>query len=200
MELYHFWSTNPQKVRMALEELGLDYQLKPLDLTQKEQKQPDFLAINPRGKAPALVDGKCKIWESNACLHYLGHKTGQLWPQKGPDFAEALSLLHFESSAFQDQASAHFFNLVVLPRVGIKGDPERVAKAAKKIQPLLDVLEGRLSGQDFLLGDFTLVDIAFGVWLPVIDLSKHPACSAWRERLMERPSWEASEFVYGIHT
>jgi GST-like protein len=197
MKLYWFWSTNPQKVRMALEELGLPYERHEVDLTTNIQKGAEYRAINPRGKVPALVDEEAILWESNACLNYLGHKTGRLWPQDDKGLAEALSLLHFESAAFQDLAGTHFFNLVVLPRVGQKGDPERVAKAAKKLQALLDLLEQRLEGKNYLLGDFSLVDLAFAVWLPVIDLSAHGNCRAWRTRLMARPAWKACEFVYG---
>ena len=197
MKLYWFWSTNPQKLRMALEELGLPYEREVVDLASGVQKEAEYKAIHPRGKVPALVDGEAILWDSNAGLSYLGQKTRRLWPQDDKGLAEALSLLHFESAAFQDLAGGHFFNLVVLPRVGQKGDPARVAKAARKIQPMLDILEQRLEGKDYLLGDFSLVDIAFAVWLPVIDLSAHNNRRNWRRRLMERPAWAACEFVYG---
>ena len=123
MRLHWYPSTNPQKVRLALEELSLDYELVELDLVKGAQKQADYLAIHPRGKVPALeIDGGV-CWESNAALQYLGMREGRLWPTEPVGLTEALSLLHMESGAFQDLAGVYFFNRVVLPNVGRAGDP-----------------------------------------------------------------------------
>ena len=196
MRLHWYGSTNPQKVRLALEELNLDYELLRMDLVKGAHKQADYLAIHPRGKAPALeIDGGV-CWESNAALEYLAVREGRLWPKEPQGLTEALSLMHMESSAFQDLAGVYFFNRVVLPQVGRAGDPERVAKAAKKMAGLLTVLSDRLEGSDYLLGDFTLVDCAYAPWLPVLDLDEHPHVASWRDRLMARPSWAACEFTY----
>ena len=196
MRLHWFWSTNPQKVRLALEELGLDYDLAPVDLAKGAHKQANFLALHPRGKVPALeIDGGV-CWESNAALEYLGMREGRLWPTEPVGLTEALSLLHMESGAFQDQAGVYFYNRVVRPFAGKEGDPERVAAAAKKIAPLLTLLGDRLDGKDYLLGDFTVVDCSYAPWLPILDLDDHPRVAAWRDRLMARPSWTACEFTY----
>jgi len=196
MRLQAFWSTTPQKVRLALEELGLDYELVSVDLATGEQKRAEFLAIHPRGKVPALeIDGGV-CWESNAALEYLGMREQRLWPSEPVGLTEALSLLHMESAAFQSEAGTYFFNRVVLPLMGKEGNPEKVAAAAKKIAPLLTVLEDRLHGKDYLLGDFTVVDCAFAPWLPNLDLDDHPNLRAWRDRLRARPSWAACEFTY----
>jgi glutathione S-transferase len=80
MKLYHFPSPNPQKVTFALKELGLDCEIVPVDLAKGEQRQPDFLALNPFGRVPVLTDGDLTITESHAILAYLGEKTGRLWP------------------------------------------------------------------------------------------------------------------------
>ncbi|MDP6944975.1 MAG: glutathione S-transferase N-terminal domain-containing protein, partial [Myxococcota bacterium] len=107
MRLHWFWSTNPQKVRLALEELALDYELVEVDLAKGAHKQADFLAIHPRGKVPALeIDGGI-CWESNAALEYLGLRERRLWPSEPVGLTEALSLLHMESGAFQDQAGVY---------------------------------------------------------------------------------------------
>ncbi|MGB0590469.1 MAG: glutathione S-transferase family protein [Myxococcota bacterium] len=196
MRLHWYGSTNPQKVRLALEELNLDYELISLDLVKGAHKQADYLALHPRGKAPALeIDGGV-CWESNAAIEYLAMREGRLWPSEPKALTEALSLMHMESSAFQDLAGVYYFNRVVLPQVGREGDPERVAKAAKKLNKLLTVLEDRLEGGDYLLGDFSLVDCAYAPWLPVLDLEGHPNVLAWRARLMARTSWAACEFSY----
>jgi glutathione S-transferase len=80
MQLYHFPSPNPQKVTFALKELGLDCEIVPIDLAKGEQRQATFLAVNPAGRAPVLVDGELTLPESHAILSYLGEKTGRLWP------------------------------------------------------------------------------------------------------------------------
>jgi len=75
------WSTpNGVKVSIALEELGLDYQVMPVDITRDEQFAPEFLAISPNNKIPAIVDGDVSLFESGAILLYLAHKTGRLAP------------------------------------------------------------------------------------------------------------------------
>lgn len=196
MRLHWYGSTNPQKVRLALEELCLEYELVELDLAKGAHKQADYLALHPRGKAPALeIDGGV-CWESNAALEYLAIREARLWPTEPVGLTEALSLMHMESSAFQDLAGVYFFNRVVLPQVGRPGDPERIAKAAKKTAAILTVLDDRLEGRDYLLGDFTLVDCAYAPWLPILDLDDHARVAAWRDRLMARPSWAACGFSY----
>jgi glutathione S-transferase len=93
MKLYHFPSPNPQKVTFALKELGIDCEIVPLDLAKGEQRQPDFLALNPFGRVPVLTDGDLTITESHAILAYLGEKTGRLWPGSAGERAEALQWL-----------------------------------------------------------------------------------------------------------
>ena len=95
MQLYHFPSPNPQKVTFALEELGLDCEIVPVDLGKGEHRQSTFLAINPAGRAPVLVDGELTLPESHAILSYLGEKTGRLWPPSLAGRAEALRWLFF---------------------------------------------------------------------------------------------------------
>jgi len=80
MKLYHFPSPNPQKVTFALLELGLDCEKIPVDLSKQEQRAPAFLAVNPAGRVPVLVDGDVILTESHAILAYLGETAGRLWP------------------------------------------------------------------------------------------------------------------------
>src|ERR1051326_9003051 len=93
MKLYHFPSPNPQKVTFALKELGLDCEIVPLDLAKGEQRQPDFLALNPFGRVPVLQDGALTLTESHAILAYFGEKTGRLWPAAAAERADALQWL-----------------------------------------------------------------------------------------------------------
>jgi len=196
MRLHWFWSTNPQKIRWALEELGLAYELNFIDLGDGAHKTEEYQAIHPRGKVPALeVDGGV-LWESNAALVYLARREERLWPGDAAGDAEALSLLFLEAAAFQDLAGVYFWNRVVRPRYGADVDESKVAATTPKMNRLLDVLASRLGEKEYLLGDFTLVDCAFGPWLPVLDLEEHPSLLAWRSRLVSRPAWTACEFSY----
>ena len=95
MKLYHFPSPNPQKVTFALLELGLDCEKIPVDLSKREQREPAFLAVNPAGRVPVLVDGDLMLSESHAILAYLGETTGRLWPATAAGRAEALQWLFF---------------------------------------------------------------------------------------------------------
>jgi hypothetical protein len=105
MKLYHFPSPNPQKVTFALKELGLDCEIIPVDLAKGEQKAPAFLAVNPAGRVPVLVDDGVTLTESQAILAYLGDKTGRLWPVSAARRAQALQWLFFLS-----QLSAQLFH------------------------------------------------------------------------------------------
>ena len=99
MKLYYFPSPNPQKIRFALNELGLDCETVAVDLTKGEQRAPEFLALNPCARVPVLVDGELKLWESHAILAYLGEKTGRLWPTTAAGRADAIRWLFFLSGA-----------------------------------------------------------------------------------------------------
>ena len=97
MKLYHFPSPNPQKVTFALLELGLDCEKIPVDLTKGDHREPAFLAVNPAGRVPVLVDDGVTLTESQAILAYLGDKTGRLWPASAAGRAQALQWLFFLS-------------------------------------------------------------------------------------------------------
>jgi glutathione S-transferase len=197
LRLYWWWTTNPQKVRLALEALGLEYELERVDLFSRAHHKPEYAELLPRKKLPALVleDGVV-LWESGAALTWLGQSTGRLWPESPAEQACALNLLFMESGVFQEVASVFFFNRVVLPALGKAGDDDRIAKAAKKLTPLLKLLDGQLEETPFLMGDFSLVDCAFAPWLPALPLDGFPRLAAWRERLQALPSWAACEFMY----
>lgn len=198
MKLYWWWTTNPQKVRLALEEASIPYTLELVDLFRGKHRTDDYTSVSPTQRVPALelTDGSI-LWESGAALLWIGQHHPQLWPQNETDHIQAMNLLFMESAAFQEHAGTHFFNRVVLPAIGKQGDETRIAKAAKKIKPLLDVLHNTLGDNEYLFGEITVIDLAFAPWLPVLDLSEYPTLSAWRTRLMSRPAWANSDFRYG---
>ena len=184
------------KIRIALHELGLSYEDSPVDLRQRENRQPAYRAIHPRGQVPALEDEGAVLWESGAILAWLIEKTGKLMPKEPRARARAWSLLFHESAAFQPLAGEYFFDRAVAPKLGLKHDPEGVEKASKKIGRELDILETVLLEGPYLAGDFSAADIAYSVWFPTLDLGERPRLSAWFDRVKTRPSWTEQNWAY----
>ena len=98
LKVYGFSTPNTVKVPIALEEMGLDYDLVPVNIRQGAQKVPEFVALNPNGRVPVLVDGDLVLSESAAILVYLAEKTGQLLPAHGPARARVFEQMFFHAS------------------------------------------------------------------------------------------------------
>jgi GSH-dependent disulfide-bond oxidoreductase len=160
LKFYFNGSPNPTKVALFLEEAGVAYEPVPIDARMGDQFKPEFLAVNPNGKVPAIDDDGAIVFDSNAILLYLGEKTGKFMPPGTPKArAELLSWLMFVASGigpFFGQA-VHFKHFA----------PEKLDYANNRYQfeaqRHLAVLEGRLAKQRYMLGDaYTIVDM--GVW------------------------------------
>jgi GSH-dependent disulfide-bond oxidoreductase len=195
MKLYHFPSPNPQKVTFAMKELGLDCELVPVDLSKGEQKQPAFLAVNPSGRVPVLVDGDATLTESHAILAYLGENTGRLWPASAAGRAEALQWLFFLSQHMMPAAGE-----VALPLrakvSGIPADETAVSRGQQAFRSVLPVVEGQLAKSRWLLGDaFTLIDCAYCPIFNVADkagfsFADFPRVNAYLDAARARPAWK----------
>ena len=160
LKFYFNGSPNPSKVALLLEETGLPYEPVPIDTRMGAQFKPDYLAINPNGKVPAIDDDGAIVFDSNAILLYLAEKTGKFLPENTPKArAELLSWLMFVASGvgpFFGQA-VHFKHFAT----------EKVDYANNRyqyeLQRHLSIIEGRLAGRRYMLGDsYTIVDM--GVW------------------------------------
>ena len=197
MKLYHFPSPNPQKVTFALKELGLDCELLPVNLAKGEQKSPEFLAVNPAGRTPVLVDGDLTLSESQAILAYLGEKTGRLWPATPAGRAEALQWLFYLAQHIMPPTGD-----VALPlRSKVSGmpyDQETAARGQKVLATALPVVESQLATHKWLLGDaFSLVDCAYCPILNVADkagfsFADFPKTAAYLDAIRARPAWKAT--------
>jgi glutathione S-transferase len=195
IRLHWFWSTNPQKVRLALEELGLSYELAMVDLYKGGHKTAEYRAIHPRAKVPALeIDGGV-LWDSNAAIAYLAEREKRHWPSDAAGRQQALNLLFTEASAFQDLAGTFFFNRLVMPRIGKEPDEARLSKAHDKLLPLFELLSDCIGEGDYLLDEFSLVDCSYAPWLPWLDLDEHPALVRWRNALSARESWQTCRVI-----
>src|SRR5229473_627521 len=138
MKLYHFPSPNPQKVTFALGELGLECEMVPLDLAKGEQRKPEFLAINPFGRVPVLVDGDLTLWDSHAILAYLGEKTGKMWPTSMAGRVDALRWLFFLSGHLTPPAG-EMASRIRSKALGLPPDEAMIARGEKALPAVLGV-------------------------------------------------------------
>ena len=203
MKLYHFPSPNPQKVTFALKELGLDCEIIPVDLAKGEQKAPAFLAINPAGRVPVLIDDGETLTESQAILAYLGDKTGRLWPVSAGGRAQALQWLFFLSQHIMPAAGE--VALRIRSRVtGVPADETVVARGEKALPAVLGILDGQLANNNWLLGgEFSLVDCAYCPILNVVDRAgfsygEFPGVTAYLDTIRARPAWKETPKLPGL--
>ncbi len=162
LELYSFPTPNGQKITIALEELGLPYRLHRVDITRGDQHQPAFLAVNPNGKIPALVDGDTTVFESVAILIYLAEKTGRLLPTSGPQRAAVLSWSLLQASGVGPMMG-QYGHFAVFAKDKI---PYAIDRYHGEVRRLLGVMERQLAHHPWLAGDsYTIADIATWPWL-----------------------------------
>ena len=162
LKFYYSAAPNPTKIALFLEEAAMPYEAIPVDTRKGDQHKPEFLAVNPNAKVPAIVDGDAVVFDSNAILLYLGEKTGKFMPGKGDKpRGELLSWLMFVASGvgpFSGQ-SVHFRNYA----------PEKIEYATNRYvyeaTRHFAILDARLAKQKYMLGDaYTIVDMAVWGW------------------------------------
>lgn len=192
IDLYTAATPNGHKVSIALEELGLPYELKVLDLAAGEQKRPDYLAICPNGRIPAIVDhdeGGFAVFESGAILVYLAEKTGQLMPKDVKGRSLVMQWLIFQMGGIgpmMGQANVFY-----------RYFPQKIQPAIDRYQAegrrLFEVLDGRLKDHEWLAGDYSIADIANWAWVRThrwsgisIDGLEH--LRRWRDAIRARPA------------
>jgi GST-like protein len=195
IELYTAATPNGYKVSIALEELALPYTLRVLDLSQGEQKQAWYRAINPNARIPAIVDhdeDDFVVFESGAILVYLAEKTGRLLPADAKGRSRVMQWLMFQMGGvgpMMGQANVFYRYL-----------PEKLPLAIDRYQGevkrLFRVLDERLADNEYLAGDYSIADIANWSWartwkwsgVPIDDL---PNLSRWIEQIRARPAVQA---------
>jgi GSH-dependent disulfide-bond oxidoreductase len=172
IKFYYNLAPNPTKVALCLEEMGLPYELVPVDTRKGEQHTPAFLAINPNAKVPVIIDGDATVFDSNAILLYLAEKTGQFLPASSPKSrGEFLSWLMFVASGigpYSGQA-VHFRNVAPEPK------DYAVNRYTFEAQRHWGILNTRLGQQRFMVGDsYTVVDMAVWGWARLIPIVLGP--------------------------
>lgn len=188
--LYGHFSSSAGRCYWLLEELGLPYETKILDMQAKEQKKPEYLALNPNGKVPTLIDDGFVVWESYAINQYLVEKyrpelLGHTVQDHGLVYQWSYwSLLHLQK---------YFEQVLYFVRYQ-RGTLEASEKAKEDVKPFLAILENHLIGKDYMTGNtFTLADINVGSVVNLgiglqYDMSPYPNTMRWMTALKARPA------------
>lgn len=194
IDLYYWGTPNGHKITIALEEMGLAYRLYPINILNDEQFAPDFLAISPNNKIPAIVDHEVdgepiSIFESGAILQYLGRKTGQFYPQTLREQVLVEQWLMWQMGGFGPMLGQnHHFSRFAPVRLSYATD--RYVAETKR---LYGVLNTQLENNDYVAGSYSIADMAILPWIlrhewQQIDLNDYPRVKAYTARLTARPA------------
>ncbi len=191
IELYTWSTPNGRKVSIGLEEMGLPYELHPVDLTKNEASTPEFARISPNGRIPAIIDRETgvRMMESGAILMYLAEKSGKFWPPSGKARWETVQWLIWQMAGFGPQlGQIHHF---------VRYNPGKSAYAEERFlnegRRLYGVLDRRLGEAEFVAGDYSIADMAIFPWAArfewqTIDLNAYPNILRWYRTVAARPA------------
>ncbi|HEY5657984.1 MAG TPA: glutathione S-transferase N-terminal domain-containing protein [Myxococcota bacterium] len=199
IDLYTAATPNGWKVSIMLEEIGLPYAVKPVDLEQLEQKQAWFLALSPNGRIPVIVDrdaGGFAVFESGAILVYLAEKTGQLLPSDPRGRSRVLQWLMFQMGGvgpMQGQANVFF-------RYAPVKIPYAIERYQKETRRLYGVLDGRLAESEYLADAYSIADIANWCWVSThewsgVSVDGLPHLQRWLGAVGGRPAVQRGRAV-----
>lgn len=199
IDLYYWPTPNGWKISIMLEECGLEYRLVPVDIGRGDQFKPEFLAISPNNRMPAIVDHDVEgepvsVFESGAILVYLAEKTGRFLPAEPRERIEVMQWLFWQVGGLGPMAgqAGHFTNYA----------PEKIAYGIKRYgdeyNRLLGVINKQLAGKDYLCGEYSIADMASWPWVVVHErlgqsLDEFPRVKAWDERMQARPAVAAGK-------
>ena len=193
IDLYTWSTPNGRKVSIALEELGLPYNVHPIQIGKDEQFAPEFIAINPNSKIPAIVDRDgpdgqpISLMESGAILIYLAEKTGRLLPTSPRERSVVLQWLMFQMGGVGPMfGQVHHFL-----RAAKESVPYAIERYVKETRRLYGVLDARLDGRSYLAEDYSIADIATYPWVARHEWHKtrlhdFPNVKRWFDELSER--------------
>ncbi len=195
LQLHYFPTLNGQKVTIALEEMGLPYELVFIDILNGGQNRPEFLAINPNGRIPALVDGAVSVFESAAILQYLGRKSGKFYPADEVVRTQIDSWLFWQMSGLGPMSGQVNWFARAARKEG--RDPAETGLALHRFRKetgrLFGILEGGLHGRDYICGDYSIADMGIWTWIDKYPdngggLAAFPNIADWHARIAARPA------------
>ncbi len=195
IQLYAWDTPNGRKISVALEEMGLPYRVESVDITKGRQFEPDFLAISPNNRIPAIVDpdgpdgAPLPVFESGAILVYLAEKTGRFLPATGRGRVQVMEWLMWQMGGFGPMPGQvhHFLSVDETDRA------YGLARYQKETHRLYGVLDRRLADRAFVAGDLSIADFAILGWAwrharHRVDLAEYPNVRRWYDALMSRPA------------
>jgi GST-like protein len=194
IQLYTWGTPNGKKVSIMLEEIGMPYEVHPINLGQGDQLKPDYLAINPNNKIPSIVDtdgpdGKpLTLFESGAILMYLAEKSGKLWPADMRQRYLVIQWLMFQMGGVGPMfgQANYFFRLE-------EKVPYAIERYHKEALRLYGVLEKALTQNEYLAREYSIADIATYPWvwrheMHHVKLEEFPNVKRWYDKISERPA------------
>jgi GSH-dependent disulfide-bond oxidoreductase len=209
IDLYYWTTPNGHKITIALEELGLPYRIKPVNIGRGEQFEPSFLRVSPNNRIPAIVDdaptdreGPLSIFESGAILTYLAEKTGRLLPSDPRGKAEVMQWLFWQVGGLGPMAGQNHHFVQYAP----EQIPYAIERYVKETGRLYRVMNTRLADRPYLAGDYSIADIASYPWVVPhekqrMNLDDFPNLKRWFAAISQRPAVErAYEVARQLHT
>ncbi|HET7931677.1 MAG TPA: glutathione S-transferase family protein [Rhodanobacteraceae bacterium] len=196
MKLYWFDTVNPRKACAVAKYLQSPVEYVHVDLGRGEHKQPEYLALNPNGKVPTLVDGTRAVWEANAIMcHLAARADSDLWPQDDRQI-DVVRWLSWDLAHFHRNGSSLYFEYIIKPRFGLGDvDPGEVKRATREWRRLASILDDHLHDRRWLVGNgITIADFAVASLLPYaerasIPLDEFPHMRRWHDRLDQLDAW-----------
>jgi len=194
IELYTAATPNGHKISIALEELGLAYNVHHLSLSKNEQKEPKYLKLNPNGRIPSIIDrdnDDFVVFESGAILIYLAEKTGKLLSSDPKERSREIQWLMFQMGGIgpmMGQANVWF-------RYWDETYQPAIDRYQNEVKRLFGVMDGHLNGREYLAKELSIADIANWSWVRIYDWSgveidSFPHLKAWLDRLDQRPAFQ----------
>ena len=195
IELYYWPTPNGHKISIALEEMGLDYTIKSVNIGKGDQFKPEFLAFSPNNRMPAIIDfdtpdGKPQtVFESGAILLYLAEKKGQFLSSDPRQRITTMEWLMWQMGGFGPMlGQAHHFNFYAPEKL-----PYAMERYSTEANRLYGVLDRRLADRDFVADDYSIADMAIFPWTRTyerqnVDIDAYPNVARWRRTLIERPA------------
>ena len=197
IDLYYWPTPNGHKITLFLEEAGLPYTVKPVDIGKGDQFQPEFLAFSPNNKMPAIIDhapadggAPLSVFESGAILVYLANKTGRFFGADVRQKVEVNQWLMWQMAGLGPMTGQYgHFNVYAPERIDYAID-----RYTREVQRLLGVLDRRLAGRSFIAGEeYTIADMAAYPWInpytrAPLDLEPYPELRRWHAEIAARPA------------
>jgi GST-like protein len=195
IHLYSWSSPNALKVEIMLEETGLSYELRPVNLDQGEHERPEFLMINPNGKVPAIIDDEgsggrsVTVFESGAILLYLAEKSGRFLADNPAERWRAVSWVMFQMSGLGPMLAQAGYFLHRAP----EPVPAAVDRYLVEAERLFGVMERQLSQTEYLAGDYSIADMACFPWVRNhgrfgLEINEFSGVARWLETVSSRPA------------